>query len=479
MLEASVRLRPETARQQRHRGGVHVHAHRVDAVLHHRVERAGEAGLVHVVLVLADADGLRLDLDQLGQRVLQAPRDRHGAAQGDVEIGELVGRQLRGRVDRGAGLRHHHLGDLEVGHLGGQIDHQPVGLAAGRAVADAHQLDPVLDAQRGQRGEGAVPVVPRLVRIDRVGSDQLAGRVHHRHLDAGAEAGVEPHGGARAGRSRQQQVLQVAREHRDRLGVGLLLEPRQQVGGGGRPHAALPGQAHRVGQPGVGRAPTVGDVEGGLDLGLGRVRLALLVRHVEVEIQHALVAAAQHGEDAVRGHVLEALAEVEIVGELGALSLLALGHLGGEHAIAPFPLAQGTHQLGLLGHALDQDMAGAVERRLGIGHALLAVDELGGLGIGQQRRVGEQRLGQRLQAGLARDLRLGAALGAVGRVQVLQRHLGVGIVDGACQLRRQLALLRDALEHGGAPVLQLAQVAETLLELAQLRVVEPAGRSLR
>ena len=43
-------------------------------------ERAS-AALVDVVLVLADADRLRLDLDQLGQRVLQPPRDRHRAAQ--------------------------------------------------------------------------------------------------------------------------------------------------------------------------------------------------------------------------------------------------------------------------------------------------------------------------------------------------------------------------------------------------------------
>ena len=218
----------------------------------------------------------------------------------------------------------------------------------------------------------------------------------------------------------------------------------------------------------------VGNVEGDLDLGLGRMRLALLVRHVEIEVKHALVAAAQHGENAVRGHVLQALAEVEIVGELGALGRLALGHLGGEHALRPLPLAQFAHQLGLLGHALDQDVARAVQRRLGVGHALLAVDEPRRLGVRQQRRVGQQRLGQRLQARLAGDLRLGAALGAIGRVQVLQRHLGIGFADGACQLRGELALLLDAPEHGGAPVLQLAQVAEPLLQLAQLGVVQPA-----
>ena len=47
-------------------------------------------------------------------------------------------------------------------------------------------------------------------------------------------------------------------------------------------------------------------------------------------------------------------------------------------------------------------------------------------------------------------------------------------IDRLRQLGRELALLLDALQHGGAPVLQLAQVAEALLQLAELRVVEAA-----
>ena len=146
-------------------------------------------------------------------------------------------------------------------------------------------------------------------------------------------------------------------------------------------------------------------------LAFGGMRLAVLVRHVEVEVEHALVAAAQHGERAVRGNVPDLLAEVEIVGELGALLGLVLRDLGGEHALAPFPLAQGADQGRLLGHALDQDVAGAVERGLGIGDAFFRIDELCRFGVGQQRGVAEKRVGERLETGLARDLRLGAALG--------------------------------------------------------------------
>ena len=47
------------ASEQLRRGGVDVDAHRVDAVLDHRVERAAELLLGEVVLVLADADRLR------------------------------------------------------------------------------------------------------------------------------------------------------------------------------------------------------------------------------------------------------------------------------------------------------------------------------------------------------------------------------------------------------------------------------------
>ena len=84
---ASVSLRPGDARQQRRRRGVDVGADRVDAVLDDRVELPRQLRLADVVLVLADADRLRLDPHQLGERILQAARDRDRAAQRHVEIG--------------------------------------------------------------------------------------------------------------------------------------------------------------------------------------------------------------------------------------------------------------------------------------------------------------------------------------------------------------------------------------------------------
>jgi hypothetical protein len=61
--------------EQRRRGHVEVDADRVHRVFDDGLKGAAEAGLVDVVLVLADADRLGLDLDELGERVLQAARD--------------------------------------------------------------------------------------------------------------------------------------------------------------------------------------------------------------------------------------------------------------------------------------------------------------------------------------------------------------------------------------------------------------------
>jgi hypothetical protein len=63
----------------------------------------------------------------------------------------------------------------------------------------------------------------------------------------------------------------------------------------------------------------------------------------------------------------------------------------------------------------------------------------------------------------------------VRQVEVFELLLGRGGLDGGAQLRRELALLVDAFEHGGAAVFQLAQVGQAGLQLAQLDVVEAVG----
>ena len=158
MFSASVADQARDARQQRRRGRIHVDADRVHAVLDHRIERARQLGLIHIVLILADADRLRIDLHQLGQRILQPARDRDRAAQAHIQLGNSFDGEFRGRIDRGAGFATPRSwsacsSGMQLDQLGGQL----VGFAGGGAVADADQLDAMLVRQLRQRRAASRP----------------------------------------------------------------------------------------------------------------------------------------------------------------------------------------------------------------------------------------------------------------------------------------------------------------------------------
>ena len=53
-----------------------------------------EFGLVDIVLILAHANALGIDLYKFGQRVHQSSANRHGTTNGHVLIGELVAGNL-------------------------------------------------------------------------------------------------------------------------------------------------------------------------------------------------------------------------------------------------------------------------------------------------------------------------------------------------------------------------------------------------
>ena len=317
------------------------------------------------------------------------------------------------------------------------------------------------------------------MRVDRGCGRDLAGGIDHGDLHAGAEARIEAHGRARSGRRGEQQVAQIAREHAHGLVLRRLPEPHAQIDREMDLHARPPGPAHGVVEPFVGGPAAIHDVElAGDALLVHRWPAGGCLRGVfrlEVQVEHAFLLAAEHRQDAVRGHFRKRLGEVEIIGEFRALGLLLFLHLRREPAAPPHLLAQIADQIRVFGEALDQDRARAFERGAGIGHALLRVDEGGRQRIGHLRRVGQQRQRQRLQAGLPGDLRLGAALRLVGQVDVLQPRLRIRRHDPRFERVVELALLADAVEDRGAALLHLAQVAQPLLQRAQLRVVEHAG----
>ena len=80
----------------------------------------------------------------------------------------------------------------------------------------------MLLGQAGHFGQGTVPVAAGFVRVDGGGVDQFAGAIDHGDFHAGAQAGVEADGDARAGRRGEQQILEVAGKDADGLFFGAL-----------------------------------------------------------------------------------------------------------------------------------------------------------------------------------------------------------------------------------------------------------------
>ena len=78
---------------------IHVYTHQIHATLHGLIQTLFQGVLLYVMLVLADTDTLRVDLDQLGQRVHQPATDADSSAYRDVVFGKLLPSDLGRGVD--------------------------------------------------------------------------------------------------------------------------------------------------------------------------------------------------------------------------------------------------------------------------------------------------------------------------------------------------------------------------------------------
>ena len=260
---------PRHVRQEVARRRVHVDAHLVHARIDHGIEALLEARLRHVVLVLPDADALGIDLHQLGQRILQAARDRDGAAHGDVQLRELLARDVAGAVDAGARLadHHHRHVDLEVPQ---RLAHEGLGLAPGGAVADGDGGDVSLLHQVGQHRRGGGLAGGRL-QVHQPRADVAPRRVDHRQLAAGAQPRIDAEHRLRSERRGEQQLADVLGEHGDRRGVGDVAQRLVHLGVDRRRHVRAQGQARRPLEQRRARERRAGRRAGG---GLERARRA-------------------------------------------------------------------------------------------------------------------------------------------------------------------------------------------------------------
>ena len=433
--------------------------------------------LGQIVLILANANGLWINLHEFCERILQAARNGDGAAQRHVHIRQFLRGESRRRINRRASLRHDGLGELQVWIILDEIKGEFFSLARGCAVPDRDQIDVVALGEGSKDSHRIVPAALRLVRIDDGGVEHLAGGVNDGHFHAGAKARIKPHRCARASRGCQQQIAQVSGEHFHRIVFSGLEQTHAQIDGERGLDAIAPGVTHAVAQPFVGGATAIRHAEFGCYFCFkraGRIgrQFGLWLQY---KFKRLFLFAAHERENAVRGQFVQRLGEIKIIREFGARRLLAVAHFRDDAPAVPEILAQRADQLRVFGKTLNQNRARALQRSLG---------RLDGLGRVNERkrclarvfgRVGDQHVGQRLKAALSRDHRFGATLGFEGKINILQPRLAVGCVDNGAQRVVELALRIYAVNDLRAAVFELAQIAQPLIERAQLRIVQRAS----
>ena len=425
---------------------------------------------MHVVLVLADADGLGVHLDQLRQRVLEAAGNRDGAAHGEVEVGELLAGDIACRVHGCAGLADHDdEGLLDLAEVGQDVAAEIGGLAAVRSVADG-------DGGRRVLGD---ELLERLLRVreralalhevhERVG-DELAGVVHDDALAAGALARVDAEDHLAAERRHQEELLHVLGEHAHGVLVGGELQLDAQI--------ALECGAQEPRERLVDRA-LEGLCERGRFLHLREARElggGALAIDVDARAQHTLGLAAADGQEAVGRERRRLLLEVVVHLEFGGLLRLRRVRRDAHEAVLRELLADERADLGALGEDLGHDVTCAGERRLGVGDLLRRVHELACLCRDVTvRRLGEDAQRQGLEPALPRDHGARAALRLEGGVEILEGGLHPSALDLGAQLGGELPLALDLGQDRRLAIEELAVVGALLLDVADLHLVEAA-----
>ncbi len=361
---------------------------------------------------------------------------------------QLLRRVGRRRIDRGAGLGDHDLGAASDLRMQLRVSSAASLSVSREAVPLPIAISSTWCTRPGPREDrDAIRPSAAAARAGRSSpvSTHLAGRRRPRRPSRRCASPDRGRASARAAAGRgQQEVLQVGGEHPHRLVLGRLAQPQSSArrrSAAGQLHP--PGPAHDVGcsQASPGRLLSkMPKTRRDLAARRGRDSLALrlLVQHRRRRPRNSSLRAAQQRQGAVRRHLGERFGERRNSRRTWRrLPALPSTTFEVRRAVVPDVLAQRADQVGILGEALHQDGARAVERRLRSQRRPSRPITNGSRRESRgDRRSDPSAAGRPAAQGPLRAAisRLGAALRLVGQVEVLEARLAVGRVDRGCQL---------------------------------------------
>lgn len=144
----------------------------------------------------------------------------------------------------------------------------------------------------------------------------------------------------------------------------------------------------------------------------------------------------------------------------------------------PQIVAHGFQQVGLLGKAFGQNVAGAVQGgfgRIDLGFGIQ-------IAFGQRQRVGillgQNGVRQRLQAGFAGNLGTGTTLGLVMARTSLPDAAWCQPPEWLAPARASVFLLADRFQNGMTTRLHIAQIDQAHFQITQDIIVQAASRFL-
>ena len=276
------------------------------------------------MLVLSHAEGLRIYLDQLGERVHQPASDGHSPADSDILVGELFPGNLGCRIYRRTVLTHGV--DLDIVRDSDPLD-EIFRLAGGSAVADGDGLDGIFLNHRRDGHYRLDLLILRRMRIDDLVVEKVAVHVKAGYLAAVSESRVDRHRPLLAHRRRKQELGKIVSEDSHRLLVGLFLGLLDDLVGDGWLEQTFESIIHGLPQ-------LICKLGAGIPVLLTEIIVdpvaAFLRIRVQTDAEKALVLGSEDGQEIVRRNLLQRHREIEIGTVLGCLGRggSSLGGLG-------------------------------------------------------------------------------------------------------------------------------------------------------
>src|SRR5882724_8810622 len=116
---------------------IQIYTNAIYTNIYDQVEILFQQALRYIMLILSDTNAFWVDLDQLGQRILQSPCDRNRATNRQIQIGEFLSGNIARTIDTGAGFVDKHNRKVET-IIFQHLANKTFGFTSRSAVTDSY-----------------------------------------------------------------------------------------------------------------------------------------------------------------------------------------------------------------------------------------------------------------------------------------------------------------------------------------------------